>query len=344
MFAYYLPQYHTIKENDEWWGEGFTEWVNLRNAKKLFPDHKIPYPIEPLGYYDLTDVKTIEKQYALAKKHEVSTFCFWHYWFDDEDLLLEKPAELILKSDIDVKFCFAWANHSWWNKSKNILLKEQKYNFSLSKYFDYLLPFFKDPRYTKIDNKPVFIIYDLKNACNGESLISYFIERSKKEGFNGVYFIGENLLPSDKQINLVEQYLNSCDFMKHRYLIRKVFDKIIMMAQKHNIVLPRIYNYETLIKKMNTDIELQSKQIPIIFPGWDSSFRHGKKGVVLKNTNPKAFEEHVNKTSLLMSQKQTHPKIVMIKSWNEWAEGNYIEPCSIHGDSYLKILAKYFDT
>ena len=343
IFAYYLPQYHRVKENDEWWGVGFTEWVNLRNAKKLFPGHQIPLPIEPLGFYDLTDIKNIEKQYNLAQEHGVSTFCFWHYWFDNKDMLLEKPAELLLASDVNVKFCFAWANHTWWNKTENKLLKQQKYDFSLKSYFDYLLPFFKDSRYTKINNKPVFFIYDLKNAGNGIELIEYFQQRAVSEGFKGIYFIGENLLPKDPQTKMVDQYLNSCDFMKHRPLWRKIADKFVMKLQQFNIYLPRIYDYNKTIEKLNSDIDPESKQIPIIFPGWDSSFRHGKKGVILKDTNATAFEEHVKKVANLIEKRNHNNKIIVVKSWNEWAEGNYIEPCSIHGDTYLKIISKYFN-
>ncbi|PHM22109.1 glycosyltransferase WbsX family protein [Xenorhabdus ehlersii] len=343
IFAYYLPQFHTIKENNEWWGKGFTEWVKLRNAQKMFPGHQIPHPVEPLGYYDLTDVKNIEKQYYLAKENGISTFCFWHYWFDTNDMLLEKPAELLLKSDIDVRFCFAWANHTWWNKTENKLLKQQKYDFSLDTYFDYLLPFFKDARYTKINNKPVLFIYDLKNAKNGKELIEYFQKRSISEGFDGIYFIGENLLPHDPQTKMVDQYLNSCDFMKHRPIWRKIVDKFLMKLQKVDIIIPRVYDYDRSIKKMNTDILPESKQIPIIFPGWDSSFRHGKKGVILKNTNSVAFEKHVSKIANLIEKRKNAPKIIVVKSWNEWAEGNYIEPCSIHGDAYLKIIKKHFN-
>jgi hypothetical protein len=342
IFAYYLPQYHAIPENDKWWGEGFTEWVNIRNAKLQFEGHEVPKPIEPLGFYDLSDVTTLSKQYSLAKENSISTFCFWHYWFDDNDTLLEKPAEALLKSDIEIKFCFAWANHTWWNKTENKLLKKQKYNFSLETYFDYLLPFFKDKRYTKIDNKPVFFIYDLKNAKNGIALIKYFKMRAKLEGFDGIYFIGENLQPSDPQIKLVDQYLNSCDFMKHRALWRKVYDLFLVKLQKYKIYLPRIYSYKLCALKMNTNIEQTSKQIPVIFPGWDSSIRHGKKGVILKNNNIDLFEAHVQIAARIIAKKNIENKFVVLKSWNEWAEGNYIEPCSIRSDSYLKVIGSQF--
>lgn len=340
IFAYYLPQFHSIKENDEWWGKDFTEWVKLKSAKEIFKGHKIPQPIQPLGYYHLTNAKIIEQQYQIAKEHGVTSFCFWQYWFGDHDTLLEKPAELLLNSDSDVKFCFAWANHTWWNKTENKLLKEQRYDFSLEKYFQYLLPFFKDTRYTKIDNKPVFFIYDLKNALNGKELIAYFNQRAVEEGFLGIYFIGENLLSSDPEIKLVNQYLNSCDFMKHRTFIRKCMDLIVVKLQKYKIFIPRIYQYGRCARKMNMDISVNSKQIPVIFPGWDSTIRHGKKGLLLKNNTPELFEVHVKNTAKLVSKMDS--KLIMVKSWNEWAEGNYLEPCNIHGDAYLKIIAKYF--
>ncbi|MGL0818278.1 glycoside hydrolase family 99-like domain-containing protein [Vibrio vulnificus] len=340
-FAYYLPQFHEIEENNKWWGKGFTEWVNLDRAKIIFPDQEILYPGE-LGYYELNNASIIGKQYEIALKNNVTSFCFWHYWFDDNEKLLHKPAELLLESDIHVRFCFAWANHSWWNKTKNILLKEQKYDFSIEKHFEYLLPFFQDDRYTKIDGKPVFVIYKHTDFPDFISSKEKYEGLAIKAGLPGIFWIGENTKKSDA--DKFDLFLNSGPFLKYRSVLRRIYDKAIVSFAKRGVKIPRRYDYGKCIKKINCHVEPLSNEIPIIFPRWDSTIRHGKGGMYLHGSNPEIFEQHLIDCKKIVSQKHSDSsRFLFIKSWNEWAEGNFIEPDNIYNDEYLKRFSKHFD-
>lgn len=340
-FAYYLPQYHIIEENNKWWGEGFTEWVNLKKSKKLHKNHEICYPGE-LGYYDLSDVNIVEKQYKLAKEYGISTFCFWHYWFADNDMLLEKVAENIIKSDVDVKFCFAWANHSWYNKSKGLLLKKQTYDFDYNKYFSYLLKFIKDARYTKIDNKPVFVIYRAQDIPDFNYFKQIFDSLAKKEGFDGFFWIGENLNLEEAKMYDMNLSLNSGDFLRYRKIPRVLYDKFIFKLQKIGYVKVRMHSYRDVVNSINNYV-VSDEQIPIILPNWDSTIRHGRRGILLTDNNPEIFSEHVKQCAELLGKRDFEKRFVMIKSWNEWAEGNFIEPSSLHGRSYLKMFSDCFE-
>lgn len=343
--AYYLTQFHQIPENDRWWGEGFTEWVNLKNAKKQYSNHIIYKPYNN-NYYNLDDVKVIEEQYKLAKENAISGFCFWHYWFGDGIKILEKPAEKLLDSNYDVRFCFGWANHSWWNKKDDILLQEQKY-LGLNdqeKHFDYLEPFFKDKRYIRINNKPVFLIFKIFDIPNAKEWINNFREIAINRGFDGVHLIGEFCKEKDIESYGLDSVVNSRDMLGNRNLYEKVRDRLINEKYiSEDVFSPRIYNYEKLSKGFNS-VETNSNDVlPVIIPRWDSTIRHGKNGWLLKNSTPQSFNLHIKEVKNILSKKSFNDRIVFLKSWNEWAEGNFIEPDNIYNDSYLKILKENFE-
>lgn len=341
VFAYYLPQFHEIEENNKWWGKGFTEWDNVKSASSIFQNHQIHYPSNDLGFYCLDDVSVIEKQYKIAKKYGVTSFCFWHYWFDDNDKILQKPAELLLSSNKNVKFCFAWANHSWFNKSKGILLKEQKYSFDLDIYFNYLLPFFLDNRYTRINNKPVFTIYDPAACENLSELMITFSRKAKENGLEGICFIAENTRDHHSHASLFDYYLDSRSILRTRSFFCKVKDRLIYKFGDFGYKIPRKYDYKKVSLELNKHIDIKNnKNLPIILPRWDSTIRHGKGGYYLNNSNPENFEIHVKNVADIIKERKDN--VVFIKSWNEWAEGNYLEPCNVYGYEYLEIFSKYF--
>ena len=191
VLALHLPQYHRIPENDRWWGEGFTDWVNVRKAKPLFQGHE--QPVVPLNnnYYDLSDTAAIRWQAQLAKQYGVYGFCYYHYWFSGRKLL-EKPCELLLDhKDIDIKYCFCWANESWartWDGKEHDVLMKQVYGGreDWTAHFDYLLPFFQDERYIRIDNKPVIFIYSCHRIADFDDVVAWWDELARENGFDGV--------------------------------------------------------------------------------------------------------------------------------------------------------------
>ncbi|WP_319077462.1 glycosyltransferase WbsX family protein [Enterobacter cloacae] len=337
--AYYLPQFHCIPENDEWWGKNFTEWVQVKAAKKYFKDHEILQP-ENGNYYDLSDVSVIEKQYQLAREHSVTGFCFWHYWFGKGDKLLEKPAESVLESKIQVRFCFGWANHSWWNKKINKLLKEQTYpgKEDQIEHIKYLLPFFKDDRYIKIDEKPVFLIFKVYEIPNAKKWISDFREIAKSFGIKDLHIIGEFSKESDIAEYGLDAVVNSRGMFKNRTFLEKVRDKLI---QKKIIpekwFSPRKYSYAKLSKGFNSGVT-SDNVLPVIIPRWDSTIRHGKNGWLLQGANPENFKKHIQDVKSILEKRKPEKRIVILKSWNEWAEGNFIEPDNYYGKTYLEII------
>ena len=342
--AYYLPQFHRVPENDKWWGEGFTEWVQVKAAKKYFPNHTIHLP-ENDNYYDLSDISVIEKQYALAKEHSITGFCFWHYWFGNGDKLLEKPAEMLLASNANVRFCFGWANHSWWNKKDNILLKEQKYlgYEDQVKHIDYLMPFFSDSRYVKINGKPVFLIFKPYEIPNAKLWLQNFRKIAKDKGLKDLFIIGEFSKESDIEEFGLDAVVNSRGMLKNRSFIEKVRDKLIskkVLNESH--FSPRKYCYSKLSKGFNSNVSNSDKVIPVIIPRWDSTVRHGKNGWVLVGATPDEFAKHITDVKDILSKRDYENRITIVKSWNEWAEGNFIEPDNIYGRKYLEILKKEF--
>jgi hypothetical protein len=347
IIAYYLPQFHPIKENDEWWGKGFTEWTNVAKARTLFKDHYQPRVPADLGFYDLRLKEVRLAQSELAKEAGVSSFCYWHYWFGEGKELLEKPLKSVVDDkSIDFPFCVAWANHSWekkrWNAdvsrlSKELLI-EQKYpgKKDIDDHFFSLLPAFKDKRYYKIQNKLVFTIYKAEDIPD----LAYFINRwqylAKKNGLIGFYFIGHtsNLENVDSSLyNLMDAinlHLLSSVFKESRFrnLISLIFKRPLNVVPYSKA----LYSWENNIIK-------KEKVYPSIYPNWDTTPRMGTGGTVLNNSTPKLFKKHVGRILKMVGHKNEENRVVFLKSWNEWAEGNYLEPDLKFGKEYIIALA-----
>lgn len=331
--AYYLPQFHEVEENNKWWGQGFTEWTHINNSNQYFDKHKIRKPIAPLGEYNLLDLNILEQQYELASKYNIDGFIVWNYWFGNNKKILEKPIEQILEHPIRFKFCFAWANHSWMNKSKGILLKEQKYlgEKDYIEYFQYLLPYFLNENYIQIDGKPVFTIFRPQDVPDLSVFIEAFTNLAIENGFSGIYFIAENTKENANYLDLFDGFCNSACYLQNRYKTNPISFLKEKLSQKLKIknLGPFVYSYDLLTQ--NFAVEENKKYLPTVFTGWDTSIRHTERGLILKNFDLNSFSNHLKKI------KSEYPKtdIVIIKSWNEWAEGNVLEPDSIFGYELL---------
>lgn len=342
VLAYYLPQFHEVVENNLWWGKGFTEWTNINNCKEYFPEHQIRKPIEPLGQYVLLEDGVMEKQFEIANDHGVDGFLIWDYWFGKGERILEKPMEAILEKKINLKYCLAWANHSWMNKSKGVLLKEQKYlgYEDYLDYFNYLLSHFKNENYLKIQNKPIFSIFMPGDVVDLKVFYKTFEQLAKSNGFDGIYWLAENSIGNEEYLEFFNNYYNSGKLLSSRrfrginyileYINRKTKDKFKLG--------PFVYNFEKL-DEISVKRSLETKELPVIFSGWDSSIRHDNRGIILSGFNERTFEKHLDHVK---SQIDHEKPIVILKSWNEWAEGNLLEPDSIFGFKLLQILKSKF--
>ena len=351
VLAYYLPQFHPIPENDEWWGKGFTEWTNVGKAKPLFPGHYQPHVPADLGYYDLRVPETREAQAAMAREYGIEGFIYWHYWFGNGKQLLERPFQEVLESGKpDFPFALAWANESWSGSCHGLLpgkmLIEQTYpgDEDYIAHFRTVLPAFKDPRYIRCEGKPLFFIYKHKQCPDVAHFIELWQRLARENGLDGIFFVAVviDLYRDDlakarldlvleqgfDALNVINAYTLPIPDLRYR-LIRKVFFK-----QLGWIPDVRPYRYE----QFQCPLDRDENVFPSILPNWDHTPRSGKKGVVLHGSTPDAFRECLHKKLDLIKDKPAERRFLIIKSWNEWAEGNYLEPDLRFGKGYLEAL------
>jgi len=335
LIAYYLPQFHEIKENNEWWGQGYTEWTAVKNWKPYFKGHILRKPDNNLGYYNLTDSKVLEKQYEIASNYGIEGFCFWTYWFGNGERLLEKPLDHLLLPNSKVKYCLAWANHSWFDKSKWELLKEQKY-LGVDDYINFykaLSPHFNNPNYIKHNNKLLLTIFMPQDIPDLALFMNTLNKLAIEDGFNGFYFISDQCTENIKKMNLFDAYMHSPAVFKNRNLFQKILERLI---RYHSWTLfgPMKYSYPKMMLGIYDDISKVSSFIPTIFAGWDTTPRHDKRGVLMTNFNIETFKHHIQEIFKLNTQNE----FIFIKSWNEWAEGNVLEPDDIFENKLLEVI------
>jgi hypothetical protein len=373
VIAFYLPQYHPIPENDAWWGEGFTEWVNVRKAKPLFKGHYQPRVPADLGYYDLRMPEVREHQAKMAGEAGIEGFCYWHYWFGNGKQLLERPfQEVVETGKPDFPFCLGWANHSWTNKTwemgekfvKEGMLIEQIYSEEdYIKHFYALLPAFKDKRYIRVDNKPLFVIFKPRDISNPYYLIVKWNELSKQNGFEGIHFVGigqnfelrseingKNQWNIFKFGNVKHLYNNILNLgfdainsrgnnraqIKSENFLRYYFYKFFM--NKVHLQLLKKYKYSDVIKNYYVKEDAWENVYPTIIPNWDRSPRSGKAAIIWHGSTPELFKKHVEEALEIVKYKTQEHKIIFLQSWNEWGEGNYIEPDIVFGKKNLEYL------
>ena len=343
IITMYLPQFHRVKENDEWWGEGFTDWVAAKSAEPLRPDHYQPHIPLNNNYYDLLDKKTIQWQADLMKQYGVDVQCFYHYWFKDGKRILEKPAENLLQwKDIDMPFCFCWANESWartWSRLEGVnvwaqvpeqeqgkpdtaFLIKQEYGQEVQwrQHFEYLLPFFADKRYLKIGNKPVFYFLNSSRiSCLGE-MVQEWNKWAKENGFDGIYLIGAN----------------------SNYHTADHLDAVLHHEPPHILELyrerkrPMFLGYDEVWKNILAYRDYREKAIYGGFVGFDTSPRQGKRGRVIENASPDRFRVYLSE---LIAKNIAHNNdLIFLNAWNEWGEGNHLEPDEKCGYGYLEAV------
>ena len=299
FLAYYLPQYHPIPENDKWWGEGFTEWTNVVKARPLFRGHDQPKLPSNLGFYDLRLAEVRTAQARLAEENGIDGFIYYQYWFGNGKMLLERPAEEMLRNKKpDFPFCFCWANETWkgiWHGVDNPeVLIEQTYNGEedYRRYFEYLLTFFKDPRYIKVDNKPMFHIYRIEDIPDLNVFSRVFREEAIKNGFSGIYIVSTIVADVGKVLEREDihgqvgldifhrmRYNQDLLFPENKFLTkleRKIKKKIGHTNKIGERQKPLIFDYRKGVSKLNVKFP-HHKYISCVFPNWDNSPRSGEK-------------------------------------------------------------------
>jgi lipopolysaccharide biosynthesis protein len=359
VIAFYLPQFHPIPENDEAWGRGFTEWTNVTKAAPLFAGHYQPHVPADLGYYDLRLPEVREAQAEMARANGVEGFCYWHYWFSGSRLL-ERPFNEVLRSGKpDFPFCLGWANESWsghWNGgNSDHVIKAQVYpGFDDHKnHFESLLPAFRDPRYVRVAGKPLFLIYRPKKIPDCARALQYWKELAVKAGLPGLHLVA-NLDWQDRDWDAVGHGFDAITLWPlgrlvsarskllsrrvKRTLTRRRLASIQPMLESMWPGLDRVFNYEEILPLLDCPSTNPAILHPMAVPNWDTTARYGRKAAIFHGSTPEHFRRHLRD---VLQRVQTAPpdkQLVFLKSWNEWAEGNHVEPDVRFGNGYLDVL------
>lgn len=359
----YLPQFHTIPENDEWWGKGFTEWVNVRNAQPLYEGHNQPRVPLNNNYYDLSDLATLKWQCKLAKEYGIYGFCMYHYWFNGH-LLLEKPMEMLLAHpEIDIKYCISWANHDWtdgWkaqDRAPKILIA---HDFNDEKdwadHFNYMLPFFKDPRYMAENNKPLMVIYVPNLIRKLNKMLDLWTKMAQEAGFDGLTYIYQSAASSlddswdkskfDYGVEMNPGYANMFfkdksnfeifpKLMKYSREIKRILGiKRSLNISKSAGIIKTSYD-ETWGKILKLRPRNDINMIPCAFTDWDNTPRHKQRGSVYEGVTPEKFKKYFAQL-VDNTRKYYNTDMIFVFAWNEWAEGGYLEPDEKYGYGLLE--------
>lgn len=356
IIAFNLPQFHEIPENDEWWGKGFTEWTNIK------ADNKYSEGIKPLdgNYYNFLDKSTMQWQTDLCKKYGVYGMCYYHYYFNGR-LLLEKPAENLLEwKDIDQKFCFCWANHTWyrsWNGTKEVLLEQTYGNEEeWSRHFEYLRPFFEDDRYIKIDGKPVFMIFNTQVECL-DQMMAYFDDACKKAGFAGIFYIQSisnqcylGKVPENADAILTREpdysynkYVNKLNKTPWGFIVRSIryVNRKIFHIKRINL---RKFDGNKLMRFATDNLKnppTSRDYFRCAWSMWDNTYRHKWRGYKISRPSKEVFETYLR--ALKSDCKKRGKDFVFFNAWNEWAEGMILEPEEKYGYYFLDSIKKVVD-
>ena len=349
IIAFYLPQYHRTAENDKWWGEGFTEWSNVKKARPLFENHYQPRVPLDNNYYNLLDRNVLRWQANLARKYNVYGFCFYHYWFEGHQLL-EKPVDLFADDEtINLPYCISWANESWSNawasneKNRRILIEQTYGNKNdWKKHFDYLLRFFQDERYIRVDNKPVLIIYRPETISCLKEMQDYWNDLAVQAGLPGICYMGQKYTAyyGNSSRDLMDYFIEY-EPGYAEYGIKSSASKSFDIIIDH---LRNIYKrYFKAYKRMPSNSKLTyveydriwnhiishkpecSKMIPGAFTDWDNTPRYRENGKVYIGATPEKFKDYL-KRQIRRAKEVYNKDMLFIFAWNEWSEGGYLEP------------------
>jgi lipopolysaccharide biosynthesis protein len=332
VVAFYLPQFHPIPENDAWWGKGFTEWTNVGKAKPLFVNHYQPHVPADLGYYDLRVPETRQAQAELARHYGVSAFCYWHYWFYGRRLLELPFNEVLRLGQPDFPFCLGWANQSWssiWHglTDSRTLIEQTHSEDDDAKHFKFLIPAFRDHRYYKINGRNLFLIYNPYYLPDAKRFTEHWRQLAREAELPDFHFVAH--LQSEWERFGCDSSVTGAPFT---WFPAPELDVTMVVP---GIEKPRIKLYSDYVDFM-ASTNPGDKESPLVIPNWDNTPRSGVLGNMLHCSTPELFARHLRDGLHKASVRED--KMVFIKAWNEWGEGNHMEPDLLYGLSYLQVL------
>jgi lipopolysaccharide biosynthesis protein len=331
--AFYLPQFHPVPENDEWWGKGFTEWTNTANAKPLFEGHYQPHVPADLGFYDLRLPEARAAQARLAAAYGIEGFCYYHYWFGNGRRMLERPFEEVLSSGApDFPFCLCWANSSWtgvWHNAPEKMLVEQIYPGEADEvaHFQWALRAFRDARYITVDGWPVFVVFEPEGLPDAKAFVARWRRLAVEAGLPGLHLLGIRHHMLDWNPN---------DFGLDGVIDMRMplYNRAWLTAQSRNQVL----DHRELAAFEVTEPSAEFDNHPCVGPGWDNTPRLGLRGIVYRHSSPELFGSTVRRAVRALGHRPPARQFLFLKAWNEWAEGNHLEPDLRYGHGWLEAL------
>ena len=372
IIALYLPQFHPIPENDQWWGKGFTEWTNVAQARPVFKGHYQPRIPADLGFYDLRLPEVREQQAALAREAGIEAFCYYHYWFGGKQLLERPFNEVVQSGKPDFPFCICWANHTWssatWTSKGNrsSVLMEQTYGGEEedTAHFMTLLPAFRDSRYLTIDGKLVFCIYDAWHFEKVQSFMQTWRRLAEKHKLPEFYFIAMTSNTLSFDIHSPKPYSRKMPDLEssrdiYETLLAMGFDAVNSFGKRRGEMLTKgltrnllnrlleithmnigvnSYDYAKTVANFFAPEDTWENVFPTIMPQWDRTARNANREGIYTNATPELFAQHIQKALEVIHNKKDEHKVLFLKSWNEWAEGNYVEPDLRYGHQWLDAI------
>lgn len=345
--AVYLPQYHPVPENDAWWGKGFTEWANVSKARPLFPGHYQPHLPADLGYYDLRLPEVREAQAAMARAHGIFGFCYYHYWFNGK-LMLERPLREVLESGRpDFPFCVCWANENWtrtWSGDANEILLKQDYSFDDDRdHIRWLMPYLKDPRYITVRGKPVLLLYRASLLPDLPRTLQIWRDEAARAGLPGLYlmrmesnFRTESGALDGTGLDAAAEFQpRSMDAKSVRWARGRLLGRVGRYWYKGN----KVRDYRDLVEAALSRARPDYRRYPSVTPGWDNSPRRAGSGlpsILWLGSTPSLYENWLRETVRNFQPFGEDEDFVFLNAWNEWAEGNHLEPDQKWGHAYLE--------
>ena len=345
FLSFFLPQFHPIPENDAWWGEGFTEWTNVRSGAPLFAGHHQPHiPAQELGYYDLRDPDIRELQADLARAHGIDGFVYYHYWFAGRRLL-ERPFDEVLASGRpSLPFCLCWANENWtssWNAhDPSTVLVAQRYSDDDDRdHLRWLSRAFSDPRYIRVDGKPLFLVYHASAMPDPHRTTTIWREEAQRHGFDGLYLCRVESFddgdPSAIGFDAAVEFWPNWKRMgpRLRLVDRELTDEgRVPEGERSAIVL----SYPVAMELATRHVEVAYKRFPCVMTGWDNTPRRGNAGTMFVGSSPERYAAWLEATIARFTPYSSEENLVFINAWNEWAEGAHLEPDERWSTAYLE--------
>lgn len=350
--ALYLPQFHPIPENDAWWGKGFTEWTNVARARPRYRGHCQPRLPADLGYYDLRVPEVREQQAEMAREYGIHGFCYYHYWFNGKRILERPFDEVLLSGKPDFPFMLCWANENWtkaWDGGENAILIKQEYSFEDDiKHIRQLVPIFKDSRYIKVNQKPVFCIYRASLFPDIRRTIALWREEAGRAnmelylcGFESFAQEGDELIEMgfDATVEFQPHALKKNGYLKYRNIFNRIINKISRMAISRPI-RSELYSYRKYVNYLCKQGMPGYKRYPCVIPNWDNSPRRQGVFFAFKKSTPALYYQWLKYAIDIFKPYGEDENFIFINAWNEWGEGNYLEPDQKWGRAYLEKTKK----